>query len=160
MRLTHYPIVYLLHFLVYSDFILLHEEEQKSNLYSNFGEVLISPLSFVVLVLSFEELADEGLAFADEVCLLESDFNHFGELSALEDSQVVLFVTLDEDEGMRVYFELADEFDVPVEFFEGGLVGRDGLVGLLNDLAQTGHLLLQHGFKQLLLILLNAFLVV
>lgn len=160
MRLTHYPIVYLLHFLVYSDFILLHEEEQKSNLYSNFGEVLISPLSFVVLVLSFEELADEGLAFADEVCLLESDFNHFGELSALEDSQVVLFVTLDEDEGMRVYFELADEFDVPVEFFEGALVGRDGLVGLLNDLAQTGHLLLQHGFKQLLLILLNAFLVV
>jgi hypothetical protein len=160
LRLTHYPIVYLLHFLVYSDFILLHEEEQKSNLYSNFGEVLISPLSFVVLVLSFEELADEGLAFADEVCLLESDFNHFGELSALEDSQVVLFVTLDEDEGMRVYFELADEFDVPVEFFEGALVGRDGLVGLLNDLAQTGHLLLQHGFKQLLLILLNAFLVV
>jgi hypothetical protein len=62
--------------------------------------VFISPLSFVVLILSFEEVCNEGLPFADEVCLFESNFDHFTELSALEDSQVVFFVTLDEDKGM------------------------------------------------------------
>ncbi len=77
----------------------------------------------VVLALLLLEIGHEGLPSGDHVRLFEGDFDHFGEICTLEDSQVVFFVAFYEDEGMGANFELAYKFDIPVEFFEGGLGG-------------------------------------
>jgi hypothetical protein len=47
--------------------------------------------------LAFLQVGNESLAFADEIGLFEGNFDHLAELSALEDSQVVFFLALDED---------------------------------------------------------------
>ena len=99
----YYSLVDLAHLLVYSHLVLLHEEQEEGDLHCSLGEILIGPPPSVVFVLPFGEAGDEGLAFADEVGLLEGDFDHFGKKLPLEYSQVVPFLALDEDEGVGVY---------------------------------------------------------